>query len=94
MPGQSYLTRLAKSIADLTEAGMLDKADSEQVRQLADGEVTLDALREELSAAIAPRYKCAWFAMCPNEATLMQSHPILGEVPICARCKAKYDSLG
>jgi hypothetical protein len=33
--------------------------------------------------------KCAWFALCPNEATSTLAHPILGQVPICDRCKTK-----
>src|SRR5262245_40467082 len=38
--------------------------------------------------------KCQWFLLCDNPATTTQSHSILGEVPICERCKAKYESLG
>jgi hypothetical protein len=37
---------------------------------------------------------CQWFALCDNEATTTQQHPILGPVPICDRCKAKHDRLG
>lgn len=36
---------------------------------------------------------CAWFALCPNPASTTQSHPILGDVPICASCAAWYASL-
>lgn len=35
---------------------------------------------------------CQWFALCPNDATHTQSHPVLGDVPICERCQAKYDA--
>lgn len=34
---------------------------------------------------------CMWVLMCENDATHTQSHPILGEVPICDRCQATYD---
>ena len=36
---------------------------------------------------------CAWFALCPNQATTTMPHPILGDVPICARCKARMEAL-
>jgi hypothetical protein len=29
---------------------------------------------------------CNWFALCTNDATTTEPHPILGDVPICARC--------
>lgn len=32
---------------------------------------------------------CEWFAMCTNEATDFMPHPILGDVPICDRCKER-----
>jgi hypothetical protein len=35
---------------------------------------------------------CQWFALCPNDATHTLAHPILGDVPICDRCQAKYDA--
>lgn len=34
---------------------------------------------------------CQWFARCENLATHTQSHPILGEVPICDRCQGIVD---
>lgn len=34
---------------------------------------------------------CRWFLLCKNKATTKQHHPILGDVPICARCKAWYE---
>lgn len=37
--------------------------------------------------------KCAWFALCPREATTTQAHPILGDVPICAECAEWYRSM-
>lgn len=36
---------------------------------------------------------CAWYLKCDNAATHTQSHPVLGDVPICDRCQAKYDSM-
>lgn len=30
---------------------------------------------------------CQWFALCPNKATGTIRHPILGDVPICDRCR-------
>lgn len=32
---------------------------------------------------------CGWFAMCGEFATGYQAHPVLGEVPICDRCKGR-----
>jgi hypothetical protein len=37
---------------------------------------------------VAPA-KYAWFLACQNPATTTNSHPILGEVPICSRCEAR-----
>lgn len=36
---------------------------------------------------------CEWFALCENESTGTQPHPILGDVPICGRCKEKVEAL-
>lgn len=36
---------------------------------------------------------CAWFALCDNAATRVREHPVLGSVPICARCDDKVDAL-
>jgi len=36
---------------------------------------------------------CQAFLMCKNKATSMQKHPILGEYPICKRCKDKFAKL-
>lgn len=35
--------------------------------------------------AVEPR-PCAWFALCDREAVTTRGHPILGAVPIRARC--------
>lgn len=32
---------------------------------------------------------CEWYAMCSNVATTTLRHPIIGDVPICQRCKDK-----
>jgi hypothetical protein len=37
---------------------------------------------------------CQWFAMCTNRANGTLSHPILGDVPICDRCRSKDAALG
>jgi hypothetical protein len=34
---------------------------------------------------------CQWFLLCTNPATTILSHPILGDVPICERCKARTE---
>lgn len=31
--------------------------------------------------------RCEWFLMCTNRATGVMPHPILGDVPICDRCR-------
>jgi hypothetical protein len=36
---------------------------------------------------------CEWVAICLREATTTRRHPILGDVPICARCDAKIEAL-
>lgn len=35
---------------------------------------------------------CEWFALCTNEATYLEPHPILGHVPICDRCLTKINN--
>lgn len=37
---------------------------------------------------------CMWFAGCRNAAVTTQAHPVLGDVPICQRCKDWYDRMG
>jgi hypothetical protein len=39
-----------------------------------------------------PLGPCAWFRLCDREATHTQAHPVLGNVPICDPCQAKYDA--
>src|ERR1044072_1896475 len=36
---------------------------------------------------------CEWFAQCLNDATGTEPHPILGDVPICDRCRTKNEAL-
>ena len=44
---------------------------------------------ERLRPYVAEPVLCRWFLMCTNEATTTQDHPVLGDVPICERCKAR-----
>lgn len=32
---------------------------------------------------------CQWFALCENHAVTTESHPVIGDVPICTRCKER-----
>ncbi len=36
---------------------------------------------------------CTWFALCVRTAVGTLSHPIIGQVPICAECHAKNERL-
>lgn len=36
---------------------------------------------------------CQWFMMCNRKATTTMSHPILGDVPICKKCKEKMEKI-
>lgn len=36
---------------------------------------------------------CEWFALCDHPATGTMPHPILGDVPICDRCRAKVEAM-
>lgn len=33
---------------------------------------------------------CEWYALCTNQANGHVSHPILGAVPTCLRCKDRH----
>lgn len=35
--------------------------------------------------------RCEWFALCRNVATLLVTHPTLGDVPICERCRDRFE---
>jgi hypothetical protein len=35
------------------------------------------------------RETCEWFALCTNPATGTLTHPTIGEVPICDRCRER-----
>jgi hypothetical protein len=39
--------------------------------------------------AVLPR--CEWFALCDHPATGTMPHPILGDVPICDRCRTRVE---
>lgn len=41
----------------------------------------------ELRAAVS----CQWFANCENPANGTMPHPVLGEVPICERCRKRAE---
>lgn len=38
-------------------------------------------------------WPCQWFALCENTAEDTEPHPVLGDVPVCPRCKAKVAAL-
>lgn len=46
---------------------------------------------EEQCPACVPL--CQWWAMCDQPATHTLAHPVLGQVPICDRCRAKVEAL-
>lgn len=35
--------------------------------------------------------KCAWFALCPNDAAGKVAHSVLGDVATCQTCADKHD---
>ena len=37
--------------------------------------------------------RCQWFALCDHLATGTMAHPVLGEVPICDRCRANVAAI-
>ena len=39
-----------------------------------------------------PHGICSWFVLCIRPATGSMSHPTLGDVPICERCRAKVEA--
>lgn len=49
--------------------------------------------RKTKTAEVGTTTICQWYVLCGDPATTTQSHPILGNVPICDRCKAIYDKL-
>jgi hypothetical protein len=38
------------------------------------------------------RVICSWFALCDRPATDVVQHPVLGGVPVCARCKRRVEA--
>ena len=54
------------------------------------------AYKAELKEITETTYKdgkCKWFMHCDNPAIARRSHPILGAVPICKRCKARIERI-
>lgn len=47
--------------------------------------------RELARQAVRDAGLCEWFAMCTNDATGTIPHPILGDVPICDRCRGRVN---
>lgn len=54
-----------------------------------DGQPLADWERDLLGLSDGETLTCQWYAMCANDATTTERHPILGDVPICQRCKDK-----
>lgn len=55
-------------------------------------ETDVEAAKAVLAAfnkPAAPAPTCHWFLNCTNPATTTVKHPILGDVPTCARCAAR-----
>lgn len=46
-----------------------------------------------LGVTASPETRCQWYAACDNEATTTRPHPVLGDVPLCARCARVADAL-
>lgn len=84
----------ADTIADYCETVGEGFAHETERETKADGRALLDVaarIRAELDKLDAPL--CEWFAMCDREATTTLLHPVIGEVPCCARCAAKATAL-
>lgn len=64
-------------------ASALDVLDKGRVVTAEDGMLVEDVIQEQ----------CRWFLNCTNRAEGTRPHPVLGEVPICARCAAKVERL-
>ena len=55
------------------------------IRTTRQADAAINAGRE---IALAPQ-ECRWFLRCSNAATTTVAHPVLGNVPCCARCAAR-----
>jgi len=47
-----------------------------------------------LKGDIRSEQACEWFALCEEPAALLVPHPVLGVVPTCSRCAARFDLAG
>jgi hypothetical protein len=48
----------------------------------------LDGMPKRAEVVEVEAMTCEWFARCGQPAVALQPHPVLGQVPACARCEA------
>lgn len=78
---ESGLVRQAKSSALACSRGYVRV-------ETANGVVNLHGSTKVRIFEASRDQKCRWFLLCPNPATTAVAHPILGDVPCCAKCAA------
>ena len=49
-------------------------------------EIMLQQTETGLATLDGQPVACHWFAKCPNQATQLQAHPVLGPIPTCDSC--------